>query len=85
MTGDIKDFYLNTAKMPNKDFAYMRIPINIIPPDILKKYEHLIYKDHIYLEVSKGIYGLPQAGKLANEQLIRHLAPYGYQRVARCI
>ena len=78
MTGDLKDFYLNTAKMPKKDFAYMRIPINIIPSDILRKYEHLIYKDHIYLEVSKGIYGLPQAGKLANEQLIRHLAPYGY-------
>jgi hypothetical protein len=78
MTLDVKDFYLNTAKMPNKDFAYMRIPINVIPPDILKLYAHLIYKEHIYLEVSKGIYGLPQAGKLANEQLIRHLAPYGY-------
>ena len=78
MTGDIKDFYLNTAKMPYKDFAYMRIPINIIPPQILTMYKHLIHKDHIYLEVSKGIYGLPQAGKLANEQLIRHLAPYGY-------
>jgi hypothetical protein len=78
MTGDVKDFYLNTAKMPTKDFAYMRIPINVIPPDILNQYKHLVYKDHLYLEVSKGIYGLPQAGKLANEQLIRHLAPYGY-------
>ena len=78
MTGDIKDFYLNTAKMPSKDFAYMRITINVIPSDIIKQYAQLIYKDHVYLEVSKGIYGLPQAGKLANEQLIRHLAPYGY-------
>ena len=78
MTGDLKDFYLNTARMPEKDFAYMRIPINVIPPNILKIYEHMIHKDHVYLEVSKGIYGLPQAGKLANEQLIRHLKPYGY-------
>lgn len=78
MTGDLKDFYLNTAKMPEKDFAYMRLPINIIPPQILQTYHNLIHKDHLYVEVSKGIYGLPQAGKLANDQLIRHLAPYGY-------
>ena len=78
MTGDLKDFYLNTAQMEHKDFAYMRIPINVIPTEILEVYQHLIYKDHLYLEVSKGIYGLPQAGKLANDQLIRHLAPYGY-------
>ena len=78
MTGDLKDFYWNTAQMEHKDFAYMRIPINVIPSEILEKYQHLIYKDHLYLEVSKGIYGLPQAGKLANDQLIRHLAPYGY-------
>jgi hypothetical protein len=78
MTGDLKDFYLNTAKMPSKDFAYMKLPINIFPPAILEQYKHLIYKDHIYVEVSKGMYGLPQAGKLANEQLVRHLAPYGY-------
>ena len=78
MTLDLKDFYLNTARMPAKDFAYMKLPTNIIPPHILEEYRHLIHKDHIYVEVSKGIYGLPQAGKLANEQLIRHLAPYGY-------
>ena len=78
MTLDVKDFYLNTAKMQYKDFAYMRIPINIIPPEILKLYAHLVHKEYLYLEVSKGIYGLPQAGKLANEQLTRHLAPYGY-------
>jgi hypothetical protein len=81
LTGDLKDFYLNTARMPEKDFAYMKLPINIIPDDIIAHYalQDLIYKDHVYVEVSKGIYGLPQAGKLANEQLIRHLEPYGYR------
>jgi hypothetical protein len=78
MTLDLKDFYLNTARMPDKDFAYMKLPTNILPPHILNEYKQMIHKDHIYVEVSKGIYGLPQAGKLANEQLIRHLAPYGY-------
>ena len=66
--------------MPAKDYAYMMIPINVIPPDIIEKYNLLDYvvNGKVYAEVSKGIYGLPQAGKLANEQLIRHLAPYGY-------
>jgi hypothetical protein len=81
LTGDLKDFYLNTARMPEKDFAYMKLPIAIIPDDISKLYnlEPITYKEHVYVEVSKGIYGLPQAGKLANEQLIRHLEPYGYR------
>ena len=80
VTGDLKDFYLQTAKMPTKDFAYMMIPINVIPPDIIAKYKlmDMVVNGKVYVEVSKGIYGLPQAGKLANEQLIRHLKPFGY-------
>jgi hypothetical protein len=83
LTGDLKDFYLQTAKMPEKDYAYMTIPIEVIPPDIIEKYNllTLAVNGKVYVEVSKGIYGLPQAGKLANEQLIRHLAPYGYAPV----
>jgi hypothetical protein len=81
LTGNLKDFYLNTARMPEKDFAYMKLPIAIIPDDIIKLYAlaPITYKEHVYVEVSKGIYGLPQAGKLANEQLIRHLEPYCYR------
>jgi hypothetical protein len=80
MTMDLKDFFLMTAKMDKKDFAYMRMALNLFPPDIIEKYNlHTIAKDgFVYIEVSKGMYGLPQAGRLANEQLIRHLAPHGY-------
>jgi hypothetical protein len=83
VTGDLKDFYLQTAKMPEKDYAYMFVPIEVIPPDIIEKYNihSLVKNGKVYVEVSKGIYGLPQAGKLANEQLIRHLAPFGYSPV----
>jgi hypothetical protein len=83
MTIDVKDFYLNTARMPEKDFAYMKMPMNVIPDDIKTKYEleKLEHNGAAYIEVSKGIYGLPQAGKLANEQLIRHLQPFGYAPV----
>jgi hypothetical protein len=69
--------------MPEKDFAYMFIPIEVIPPDIIEKYklDTMVTNGKVYVEVSKGIYGLPQAGKLANEQLIWHLAPFGYSPV----
>ena len=28
--------------------------------------------------IQKGMYGLPQAGELANDQLIKYLAPFGF-------
>ena len=63
--------------------AYMMIPINVVPPDIIQKYHLMDYvvNDKVYVEVSKGIYGLPQARKLANEQLIRHLEPFSMHLV----
>ena len=32
----------------------------------------------VYIEVRKGMYGLPQARILAHQQLIKHLQPFGY-------
>jgi hypothetical protein len=37
-----------------------------------------VHNSFVYLEVQKGMYGLPQAGILANKLLIKQLAPYGY-------
>jgi hypothetical protein len=75
---DIKDFYLNT-KMER--YEYMRLPVNVIPAEIMVQYnlQALIHKEYIYIEIRKGMYGLPQAGKLANQQLTTHLAKYGYK------
>ena len=79
---DIKDFYLNTT-MPKHE--YMQLPIAIIPPEIIQQYN---LKDiatstgTVYIEICKGMYGLPQAGKLANDQLQAHLAKYGYRQTA---
>jgi hypothetical protein len=80
MTIDIKDFFLQTARMPEKDFAYMKIAMNVIPDDIIQKYNLLTmaHNGFVYVRVVKGMYGLPQAGKLANDQLIKQLAPFGY-------
>ena len=41
----------------------------------------LIHHDHVYVEIRKGMYSLPQAGKIANDRLTKFLAPYGYAPV----
>jgi hypothetical protein len=77
MTADIKDFYLNT---PMPRFEYMRIPVHNIPDVMMTQYElaPLVQNVHVMVEIRKGMYGLPQAGLIANERLIEYLAKYGY-------
>jgi hypothetical protein len=77
MTADVNNFYLNT---PLECPEYMRIPVELIPQEIIDDYNltPLIYRDYIYVEINKGMYGLPQAGLLANKLLARRLAKYGY-------
>ena len=77
MTGDLKDFYLGK---PLKRFEYLRIPVNVIPKEMFDLYNlgPLVHKGFVYCEIRKGMYGLPQAGRIANEQLTKFLAPHGY-------
>jgi hypothetical protein len=75
---DIKKFYLNT---PLGRFEYMVINLSSLPQETIDKY-NLIELSHdrkVYIEIQKGIYGLPQAGILANELLQRNLAKDGYR------
>ena len=81
---DVKDFYLNTP-MNRADYAYMRIPLRVIPQEIMDEYKlHATAANdgYVYVEVSKGMYGLKQAGRLANDQLITFLAADGYAPTA---
>ena len=59
---------------------YMRLPIKIIPPEIIKQYnlEEIAHEGWVYIKIVKGMYGLPQAGKLANDLLKKRLASAGY-------
>ena len=59
-TVDVKDFYFNT---PISTFEYMRLPINIISYEIIKQYNllPLVINESVYIEIQKGMYGLPQA------------------------
>jgi hypothetical protein len=77
MTVDVKNFYLST---PLEHPEYMRIPIKLIPQEIIDDYSlaKLVHHDYIYVEINKGMHGLPQAGLLANKLLARRLAKYGY-------
>jgi hypothetical protein len=60
----------------------LRIPIKLIPLEIITQYAllPLVSDGHIYIEVQKGMYGLHQAGILANLLLAKRLAPHGYRQ-----
>jgi hypothetical protein len=78
MTLDIKDFYLNT---PLDRKEYMVIHSSQIPETFFAHHDIKNLcgtKGYYLMEISKGIYGLPQAGKLAQDRLIKHLATAGY-------
>jgi hypothetical protein len=50
------------------------------PEEIVQKYNPnaLAVAGWVYIEVRKGMYGLKQAGLLANQLLQTRLAPFGY-------
>jgi hypothetical protein len=70
MTGDVKNFYLNT---PLDQPEYMQLPLALIPEEIIEQYNlrELAYKGIVFIEINRGMYGLPQAGMLANKLLAK--------------
>jgi hypothetical protein len=74
---DIKNFYLNT---PLERPEYVRIPLNLIPQEIIQEYNLLTLEKEGFIMaiVEKGMYGLPQAGILAANLLKKRLEPHGY-------
>jgi hypothetical protein len=58
----------------------MRIPIASIPKSIIDQYAlaEKAHKGLVLVEISNGMYGLPQAGILAFNQLKSHLANHDY-------
>ena len=37
-----------------------------------------MHNGYIFAQVTKGVYGIPQAGQIVNYALIQQLEPYGY-------
>ena len=74
---DIKNMYLET---PLDRYEYMKMPIALFPDDIIDHYrlKEKALEGYVYMEIRKGMYGLPQAGILANKLLKERLARQGY-------
>jgi hypothetical protein len=61
----------------------MRIKISDIPDEIIEQYnlKSLVTPEgYVYCEINRGMYGLPQAGLIAQELLQKRLAEYGYNQ-----
>ena len=78
MTADIKNFYLMT---PLKRWEYVKLNLSDIPAEVIKEYnltEKATKDGSIYVEVRSGMYGLPQVGLFAQEQLGESLEEHGH-------
>ena len=54
--------------------------IKLIPPEFIKEYDldKRMKNGYVYMEILRGMCGLPQSGILANKQLKERLAEHGY-------
>jgi hypothetical protein len=80
MTMDIFNFYLMTS-LHCPDFICIKL--SDIPNEVVKEYklrEKATKNGSIYIRAKHGMYGLPQAGLLANELLKKHLNKHSYQQ-----
>ena len=78
---DIKNFYLSA---PLDRFEYMKIPLHLFPAWIREQYHLYTHAMHnfVYIEMQRAVWGLPQAGILANKLLKQHLTPHRYYECA---
>jgi hypothetical protein len=74
---DIKNMYLET---PLDWYEYMRMPLDLFPDNIVDhcNLRRKAKNGFVYMEIRKGMYGLPQAGILANKLLKKPLRHHGY-------
>ena len=76
--GYVKYFYLNT---PLREKRYVKVRAKYIPEGNIKKHNLKQYIEDngwIHFEIGKGMYGIPEAGRLANDLLRVRLKKYGY-------
>ncbi len=80
MTMDISNFYFMT---PLHRANFIWIKLSDIPNEVIKEYklrEKATKNKSIYIRAKRGMYGLPQAGLLANKLLKKHLNKHRYQQ-----
>ena len=59
---------------------YIMIQISMIPQEFVDKYNlnEKLQNGYIFARVNKGVYGLPQAGRITHDALVKHLKSYVY-------
>ena len=80
MTMDISNFYLMT---PLKRKEYLRMKLSDMPTNVINQYnlrERATADGYVFVAVKRGMYGLPQAGILAQELLEERLNAHGYHQ-----
>ena len=82
MTLYIKYFYYGTAMAR---YGYMKLALECIPDKIIDQYSLRTLSSNVwvYLEIRKGMPGLKQSGRIANDRLKYHLAYFGFALVPR--
>ena len=78
MSLDIKDHFLQSIL---EDLEYLRTHNKYSLVDIREKYNitPLIAPNrYVYCKIKRGMYVLKQAARLARDQLIAHIKPFGY-------
>ena len=64
------------------EYEYMWIPRWIYPQYSIdeKQIEHIFINNRIFVQIRKGLYGLPQSGRLAYIELIKQFQLHGCTR-----
>ena len=75
---DIGNFYTNyRLRKPE----LIKVHISDIPQEIIDEYNVMIYANgdgFVYVEIMGAMYGLKQAGKISNDDIIEYLKEFGY-------
>jgi hypothetical protein len=78
-TADIRDFYVNANNKLTTP-CYMKISFDQLSPATIMKYnlEQHRSKGFALVEVTSALYGMPEAGRIAQDKLVAILALHGY-------
>ena len=77
ITFNVKYFYL---MIHMEQYEYMQLKLANLPKDVIKKYnlrERVTKNGYVYLKISQGVYGILQAGMMAQKQLGKRLKAEG--------
>ena len=67
-----------------KRYEYLRLKISTLPNKVIEKYQPRDKVDsngYVYVEIRRGVYGLPHTSLIAQELLEKRLEKHGYHQI----